>query len=530
MTATLVTFAPAEVQCQLSADPATRTLSGLAVPYGIPSAAAMDGNRYRFAGPPANAADLVDVVREHDTDAVVGRLGSPWSTAATGLSAVARIFATTAGNDTLVEASESVRAGFSVGADIISSTVAADGVIDITEWTADHLGVVRNPAFAAAAGVTVRLSTTQKEPTMTDNPTPPANPAPPAPPAVLELPTTAELAAQVAEVLAAANPPTPAHPLAAFSSRIEAYASFAAAVTAGDVERAGTIRAALLAAQNQVTTDNPGVIGMPPWARSLKANLDRRRPMIASTGGSIPLPEAGMQGQWPKFTGNLDAIITQQLAEKNELGSVKISITADSAPIKTAGVYSDISYQLLMRSSPSYLAQYMAICEAAWFRWTEAKYEAALAAAATGVGLTFALGTMTGDQLKALVWDASVKCENATGAPATVVGVSADIWAKVGTLSGLQNPKDGTGTNNAGTADASTNTVRVHGIAVTQAPFLAAKNVLTTNDVAAAFPESGAMTATQEDVTKLGRDVAVWGMYEDAEVYFPAGIVKSVLT
>lgn len=32
------------------------------------------------------------------------------------------------------------------------------------------------------------------------------------------------------------------------------------------------------------------------------------------------------------------------------------------------------------------------------------------------------------------------------------------------------------------------------------------------------------MVATEEDVKRLGRNVAVWGMYEDAEVYFPGAL------
>jgi hypothetical protein len=34
------------------------------------------------------------------------------------------------------------------------------------------------------------------------------------------------------------------------------------------------------------------------------------------------------------------------------------------------------------------------------------------------------------------------------------------------------------------------------------------------------------MIATQDQVTKLGQEVATWGMYVPAEVYFPAGVVR----
>ena len=103
------------------------------------------------------------------------------------------------------------------------------------------------------------------------------------------------------------------------------------------------------------------------------------------------------------------------------------------------------------------------------------------------------------------------------------------MWRKLGTLTDLPNGKDGVLTNAAGSADASTLTVQIGGLKVVRAPFLAAKTVVATNDTAATFAETGAQYASQEDVTKLGRDVAVWGMYEDAEIYFPAGVVKYVM-
>ena len=93
-----------------------RRIRGVVVPYGIASAPTSNGARYRFHRPPVNAEDLVDLVREHDEDAVVGRLDA-WEHAVDHLAASVRPFSTTAGNDALIEATEKVRTGFSIGAD-----------------------------------------------------------------------------------------------------------------------------------------------------------------------------------------------------------------------------------------------------------------------------------------------------------------------------------------------------------------------------------------------------------------------------
>jgi len=66
----------------------------------------------------------------------------------------------------------------------------------------------------------------------------------------------------------------------------------------------------------------------------------------------------------------------------------------------------------------------------------------------------------------------------------------------------------------------------VDGLSPKRAPFLPAGTVIVSNGSAAKFAEQGPMIATEEDVTKLGRNVATWGMYVPSEVYFPAGVLK----
>lgn len=339
---------------------------------------------------------------------------------------------------------------------------------------------------------------------------------PPAP--VVELPTIAELAAQTAPVVAellAEIDRTNRHPLATFAT----FGEFAAAVMHADPEDALRLQAAFVV--DQVTTDNPGVIP-PGWRTDVKMNLDARRPAITATGGPIGLPDAGMDANWPYFEGDLDAIIAEQLAEKTEITGPKISILKATEPIHTAGAISDISYQLLLRSSPSYLDAYLRILQAAWARYTEAKFETRLFADATPSG---AATPATADAIRGALFAASAQVEDATGSPATAVGVAADLWPVWGGLPGLHNPAYGTN-NAAGTASASTLQININGLQITRWPFLPAGGVVVTNGEAAKFAEYGPQVANHEDVRKLGRDVGVWGMYEEAEIYFPAGVVK----
>ena len=511
-----------------TADPAKRTLVGTAVPFGVPSGPSQDGARYQFSGPPSNLDELIDVVDEHDDTAVIGRLAEPFTADETKLAARARVFNTTRGNDALVEVGEQLRTGFSVRAGFDNFTELDNGVRVVDEWVALHLGVVRRPAFTESAGLTLAASHQKEGSTVTDTTTTTAAAGEQAAQTasasagaaqLVELPTVAELAASVAEHLEKLGKSSK-HPLARFASHADYLREFMAA----DEPKRKELQAAF-AMVDQVTGDNAGV--MPPgWRTDIKMNLDDRRPAVKLTGGSIGLPDAGMDSSWPYFDGDLDGVIAQQLNEKTELNSVKISIKKQTEPIKTAGVVSDISYQLLMRSTPAYLAAYQSICNAAWARYTEAVFEAALLARGTRIAALPAdlTGQAGADAVRAQLFQGSAAVRTATGLPAAGALVDTATFLALGGNSALVAPQYGT-QNAAGNADASSLRININGLEVEEAPFFPASTMLLTNAAAAKFAEQGPMTATEEDVAKLGRNVAVWGMYEDIEAYFPAGIV-----
>ena len=525
-----------------STDTTGPTLEGLAVPFGVDSAPAGDGERWRFEGPPDNADDLVDVVREHNTDQLLGRLARPWQGTTAGLRATARIFDTTAGRDALTEAKEGARGAFSIGAHITDYSPDPDtGVRTVKSWTADHLGFVRHPAFQSAQVSTINASTHERaimpigfntppapitfsEGTPAAAPPPAVTPPPVTPPAaapaaalppVFDLPTVAELAAKVTEHLAAQRPAV--HPLAGYGT----FSAFCDAfLAADDTERARL--AVSFAVPDQITGDNPGV--MPPtWRTDIKKRIDKRQPVIAGFG-TIGLPSSGMSTSWPYLdpTLDIDSIVAQQASEKSDLDGVKIKILKDTADIKTAGTVSDISYQLLRRSSPAYLAAYLEICLAGWARYCEAKFEAQLLAKGTAAGTPPTIST-NAKAARTTIFTAAMDTEDATGSPADLIYVDRATFITLGGLDDLPNAKYGT-QNVPGTASAASLRVDVNGLNVQYAPFFPASTWLIGNSDAAKFASSGPMVASAEDVRKLGRDVAVWGLYEDGEVYFPAGL------
>jgi hypothetical protein len=278
---------------------------------------------------------------------------------------------------------------------------------------------------------------------------------------------------------------------------------------------------------DQITSDNPGVM-QPGWLTEVVGIMTFARPAISATGGPHALPREGMNLNWPYLDPalDLDAVIAVQAAQKTEINSVKVKLLTGVAAIATYAGGSDVSYQLIRRSSPSYVAAYERILSIAYARETEAAYETALAAGATGTVVIPA--TATADVVRAALFTASAQVLAATGKPATVDLVSPAEFGRLGGLVGLWPTSYGT-TNIAGTAQASTLRINISGLEVVSAPYLTGNVHLITNDLAAGWYEDGPFPISAEDVAKLGRDIAIWGMGASA-IQIPKGIVKSTLT
>ena len=284
----------------------------------------------------------------------------------------------------------------------------------------------------------------------------------------------------------------------------------------GDPESAVLLARALV---DQKAATNPGVMA-PSFVSDVKGIVDASRPAIEATGGPGPLGASGMSLHWPYFAGDLGALVGKQSAEKTEITSVVVNLLDGNAPIETFAGGSDVSYQLIRRSSPSYLEAYGRIMLAGWALTTEREYETDLNAGATG--------TITGDisddaATRATFFAGSAAVRSATGAPASAVLAASDVFAALGAV--LTPSSYGTA-NLTGTAQASTLQINVSGLAVIEAPYLPAGVAIFTNERAAQWHEDGPFVATAEDVAKLGQNRAYWSMGATG-IFIPAGLVKA---
>jgi hypothetical protein len=317
------------------------------------------------------------------------------------------------------------------------------------------------------------------------------------------------------EVASVAHVAEPVHPLAQFRS----FGEYSKAVLEGFDSRALV---------DQVTDNNPGVLP-PVWLMQVRGIIDLGRPVITGVGGPQSAGTSGLDINWPYFDGNLTTIVEAQANEKDEVNSVRIDIKKGTASLATYAAGSDISYQLLQRSMPSYLDAHNRIMAASYSTVTDRKFTDDMWQLGSGSETYDLSADTTGATFRATVFEASMKCEDATGVPATIVYASTALMTAIGGWESFYPAPYGV-QNVSGVATASTLQVNVSGLRVVRAKWLdgaAARHAIVTNGEAARWIEDGPRLAQAENVSQIGRDIAIYG-YGVTAAYLPAGIVRIV--
>ena len=477
---------------------------GMAVPYGVEIE--FDGVRESFA-PGA-----------FDVDSVVGRplayrhnepigLITAATNEADGLYIDFDVVNTSLGRDAATLMRTGSSRGLSVGfAPIESKRAKGSNAIIYTKAALAEVSLTHQPAYSTAGVGSIR----EEEGTMSVETVEDTAAA-----VVADLQAREAIDELRREVAAVAHVAEPVHPLAQFRS----FGDYSKAVLDGLETRA---------LFDQVTGDNPGV--MPPiWLQQVRGIIDLGRPVITGVGGPQSAGTVGLDINWPYFEGDLTAIVESQATQKSEVNSVQISIEKGTASLGTYAAGSDISYQLLQRSQPSYLDAHNRIMAASYSTVTDRKFTNDLWNLGTGTVNYDMSGDTTGAAFRAAVFEASMDCEDATGVPASIVYASTALMKEIGGWESFF-PAPYSVQNVSGVATASTLQVNVSGLRVVRAKWLdgnAAMNAIITNGEAVRWIEDGPRLANAENVGMLGRDIAIYG-YGVTAAYLPAGIIRVV--
>ena len=274
-----------------AADTIKRTITGTIVTWNE------QGNT--SVGPTVFAADSIEIkpvklLLEHDRTRPIGKMVSH-NVTSSGIEATFKIANTMAGEDALVEATEGLRDGFSVGAQINEWT-NNKGVMQITSATLDEVSLVTDPAIDSARVSEVAASENEEK---KDSDLATAD---------SENPTEGD---QVSDTTA----PAPAVEEAVEAAKVEAATPKPAFYTAPRLEFTkakyleNSVRAKLgddaarqyVMAADDTTSNNAGLIPTRQLTEVINplSNADRSTIDAISTG---VLPDAGMSFEIPKIT------------------------------------------------------------------------------------------------------------------------------------------------------------------------------------------------------------------------------------
>ena len=352
---------------ELTADAAERTISGKIVPFngevGNTSAGAVVFERGAI-----NIADSskVKLLLEHDPKQPIGR-AQFFNETEEGIFASFKISKSSRGTDALIEASEELRTGLSVGV-MVNAAKPKNGVLYVSSADLLEVSLVQAAAFKSAAVTDIAASEdeaveptqpTESEIANVENTTP-----------AVEATPTVEAAA-----VEAARPTVTA--MAYTKPRIE--------VTAAKYAE-NTIRAALgdesarqwIAAAAD-TTDNAGLVPTRQLSEIINPLGTTIRPSIDAISRGV-LPDAGMTFEIPKITAMPTVAIEPEgdAFSNTDQTSAFLSVTVQ----KYAG-QQVFSVELLDRTSPAFFDELVRNMAAAYAKSTNAAVNAALISGAT---------------------------------------------------------------------------------------------------------------------------------------------------
>jgi HK97 family phage prohead protease len=475
---------------------------GMAVPYGVEIE--YDGMRESFAPGAFDTAAVVGKPLAYRHNEPIGVITAA-SNEPDGLYIDFDVVNTSLGRDAATLMRTGSSRGLSVGfAPLESKRTQGKNAIVYTKAALAEVSLTHQPAYSSAGVGSIREDHMSVE-TVEDA----------APAVVADIQAREAIDELRREVASVAHVAEPVHPLAQFRS----FGEYSKAVLDGFDSRALV---------DQVTDNNPGVLP-PVWLMQVRGIIDLGRPVITGVGGPQSAGTSGLDINWPYFDGNLTTIVEAQANEKDEVNSVRIDIKKGTASLATYAAGSDISYQLLQRSMPSYLDAHNRIMAASYSTVTDRKFTDDMWQLGTGTETYDLSADTTGATFRATVFEASMKCEDATGVPATIVYASTALMTAIGGWESFYPAPYGV-QNVSGVATASTLQVNVSGLRVVRAKWLdgaAARHAIVTNGEAARWIEDGPRLAQAENVSQIGRDIAIYG-YGVTAAYLPAGIVRIV--
>jgi HK97 family phage prohead protease len=357
---------------ELTADSAARTISGKIVPFngevGNTSAGAVVFERGAI-----NIADSskVKLLLEHDPKQPIGR-AQFFNETEDGIFASFKISKSSRGTDALIEASEELRTGLSVGV-MVNAAKPKNGVLYVSSADLLEVSLVQAAAFKSAAVTDIAASEDEavEETLPTESETAPVEDTTSA----VEATPTVEAAA-----VEAARPAVTA--MAYTKPRIEVTAAKYVENTIRAAMGDDAARQYIAAADN--TTDNAGLVPTRQLSEIINPLGTTIRPSIEAISRGV-LPDAGMTFEIPKITAMPAVAVAAEDAAFQDTDQTSAFLSID---VKKYAGQQTFSVELLDRTSPAFFDELVRNMAAAYAKATDAAVNAALITGATADATT----------------------------------------------------------------------------------------------------------------------------------------------
>ena len=396
-------------------------IAGVAVPWDT-VATVSGGQQVSFSRGAFDVAQKpAKLLENHDMTQLRGIVNALADTPS-GLEFEATLADTRASRDAVALLQAGAYDSVSVGAQPITFTTSADGVMNVTEAALVELSLVAVPAFSGAVITEVAATAVDPEPDAEDSD----------PETIEESDTEMSDALTAEPVEAAATPVNPfiyAEAKAAFV--MPSPAEYIAAMY-GDPLKFEAMNAGIAAAAPDVTTtDTPGVLPTPILA-PVYNNFQGMRPVVDAIGVRA-MPGGGKVFIRPEVTTHTSMAV--QSAENAALQSGTFVVSSNQVTKATYGGYVTISEQDLDWTDPNILALVLDDMARIYANQTDDVAADALVAGATTTRVLSAANLSDPGKWVEWVYGASSTIlTSSNGNLPTHLFVAPDVWAKLGQL------------------------------------------------------------------------------------------------
>jgi HK97 family phage prohead protease len=487
----------------LEASESRRIIAGKIAPYGDEIGNTSAG-RVIFE---ANSIQIEDPTKvklllEHDPKMPIGRMKNVTEDSS-GLFAEFKVSNTTRGTDSLIEASENLRSGLSVGVEVIKGK-NKDGVYHVSAARLLEVSLVQAAAFKTAEVTSVAASE-NTEAVSTETKTEIEE-------IVEDTTTNTPVATEVVET-PAVEASRPTVTAAVYTKPRVAPLTSGQYLEANIKAAMGDESARQLILATDDTTTNTGLTLAPHLQEFITNTLDVRPSVDAVSRGA--LPTSGMSFTIPKLS--TAPTIDSNSTEGEALGGTEMASSYITVDVKKAAGLQTISWELLDRSSPIFYDELIRELNRAYAKATdEAMFTQFITSgtAATGVA------TADADGLQSFIATEAAAAYAATGGFATNL-VSNSSWWSV--LLGAQDTTKrpiyaaANPVNNAGISSPSSVVGSVLGTNYYVDPFIGAgtgdDSMFLINPSSITFYEAPKTTLRVEALANGRLQVAVYGYY-----------------